>query len=62
MVLWFYDHPGWVKGTVKQRLLFAFHLLIALIGAFLSVAGTYSTVELIIDAYATDAIGKFRLR
>lgn len=57
MLLWFHDHRSWFKGTIKQRMAFAFHALIALIGAFLSVGGTYSTVELIIDAYATNAIG-----
>lgn len=40
-------------------LFYAFHCLLVLIGSFLSVGGTYSTVQLIIDAYRIGAIGEF---
>jgi hypothetical protein len=59
MVLWLYDYSSWYNGSVKQKLIFAFHVLIILIGAFLSVGGTYATVQSIIDAYANNTIGKF---
>jgi hypothetical protein len=34
------------------------HILIIMVGAFLTVGGTYSTVQLIIDAYADGSIGE----
>lgn len=59
---WLYDYRSTRFGTVKQKAFYAFHWLLILIGSFLSVGGTYSTVQLIIDAYASGSIGKSQLR
>ncbi|KAL2211410.1 neutral amino acid permease [Sarocladium strictum] len=57
MLLWFHDYRHWVKGSAKQKCIFGLHIFIVLVGSFLSVGGTYSTVKQIIDAYATGIIG-----
>jgi hypothetical protein len=43
---------------MKQKSIFGLHVLIVLVGAFLSIGGTYSTVQSIIDAYANNTIGE----
>lgn len=54
---WLYDHPGWRKGSASQKMGYAFHCGVFLLGCFMCVAGTYSTVQLIINAYANGTIG-----
>jgi len=57
-VAWLYDHWDYRKGSMLQMGAWAVFVLSFLIGIFMTVGGTYSTVQLIIDAYATGAIGR----
>ncbi|CZR64067.1 related to neutral amino acid permease [Phialocephala subalpina] len=56
---WLHDFKVWRTGTLKQKLAWGFHVLIILLGLFLTVAGTYSTVQGIVDAYAVGTIGEW---
>jgi hypothetical protein len=38
--LWLHDHHHWLKGSMLQKLGWAFHIFTILIGSFLTVAGT----------------------
>lgn len=58
---WIYDHSDWKKGGVFKMIAYWLHWLMLLLGAFMCVAGTYATVQLINEAYATGAIGEFFL-
>jgi hypothetical protein len=40
MLLWMYDFKAYRSGTMKQKIMYAFHVLILLLGLFLVVAGT----------------------
>ena len=57
--LWLYDHGAYRKGTMLQKLIWAFHVFLPFLGAFLCVGGTYGVVQSIITAYADGEIGKF---
>lgn len=59
MILWFHGHSDWIHGDFKKKLIYGLHVLIVLVGAFLSVGGTYSTIKLIVDFYATNPIGTY---
>ncbi|KAK6374004.1 hypothetical protein LTS17_007974 [Exophiala oligosperma] len=56
-IFWLHDFNHWRKGTFLQQLAWVMHIVVALIGAFLTVAGTYGTIRSIIDAYAQGIIG-----
>jgi len=57
-VLWLYDYMWWRKGSLLKQLAWCGFVLMFLLGAFMTVAGTYSTIKLIIEAYAQGSIGK----
>lgn len=57
-VFWLHDFSSWKTGSLLQRGAYALHCLLFILGCFMCVAGTYSTVQLIIDAYAEGTIGK----
>lgn len=57
-IFWLHDFNHWRKGTFLQQLAWVMHIVVALIGAFLTVAGTYGTIRSIIDAYAQGIIGE----
>lgn len=57
--LWLHDHGSYRTGTPVQKLLYYGHCFLPLLGAFLCVGGTYGTVQLIIDSYASGQVGEF---
>jgi hypothetical protein len=57
--LWLYDFAHYRKGSLGQKMLYAAHSFLPLLGAFLCVGGTYGVVQLIINAYANGEIGEF---
>lgn len=56
-LFWLSDFNSWRKGPILKQTAWLVHVLLILIGAFLTVAGTYTTVQAIIDAYAQGIIG-----
>jgi hypothetical protein len=57
-VFWMYDYHWWRKGPLLKQLAWGCFVFMFLLGAFMTVAGTYSTVVLIKEAYAAGSIGK----
>ncbi|ETI26757.1 hypothetical protein G647_10202 [Cladophialophora carrionii CBS 160.54] len=55
--LWLYDHRDWWKRSFKHQVAYALHWLLLLIGALVTVGGTYAVITQIADAYATGVIG-----
>jgi hypothetical protein len=55
--LWIYDHRDHYKGNMFQMALYAMHVFMIFLGLFMTVAGTYAVIQLIIDAYASGEIG-----
>ena len=55
--LWLYDHGHYRRGTLVQKVVYALHVALVLLGAFFLVGATYGVILMIIDAYATGAIG-----
>ncbi|OCT54271.1 hypothetical protein CLCR_00345 [Cladophialophora carrionii] len=58
--LWLYDHRDWWKRSFKHQVAYALHWLLLLIGALVTVGGTYAVITQIADAYATGLIGQSR--
>lgn len=56
-VLWLYDHMWFRKASILKQLAWGCFVAMFWIGAFVTVAGTYSTIELIILAYKSGQIG-----
>ena len=57
-LLHFYDHWNDIKvGSLMARLEWVFNAVLFLLGGFFTVSGTYGVVLLIIQAYASGAIG-----
>lgn len=57
-VLYFYDHWNVIKvGTLLQKAEWSLNVVLFLLGALFTIAGTYSVVLLIIQAYASGLIG-----
>lgn len=56
-ILWLFDFSHYRAGTPWQRLQYFFHWFLVVLGLFITVGGTYSTVLTIKDAYATGLIG-----
>jgi hypothetical protein len=56
--LWIYDHQHYRKGAWWQVMAYWLNWLMILLAVFLTVGGTYGTVQSIIDAYASGKIGK----
>jgi len=55
--LWLYDHKAYRSGTMLQKLIYALHAFLPVLGLFICVGGTYGVVESIIAAYADGEIG-----
>jgi amino acid permease len=55
---WLKDFWSWKRGSAGRQAAFWGHVFVVLVGTFMCVAGTYATVQLIIDAYAAGTIGK----
>jgi hypothetical protein len=57
MHLWLWDYADHRKGTLVQKLQWAFHLVMLLVGCFMTVGGAYAIIKTIISEYATGAVG-----
>ena len=57
-ILWFYDHWHYKSGTLVEKMKFYGHVLIFLVGVFMTIGGTYGVIVLIKQAYADGTIGK----
>jgi len=55
---WLHDFGHYRKGTMGEKVLWVGHWGIILLGTFLTVAGTYATIQSLIDAYAEGLIGE----
>ncbi|ETS86636.1 hypothetical protein PFICI_00464 [Pestalotiopsis fici W106-1] len=55
--LWCHDYSHYRKGNVWQITTYYLHVLMIAFGAFMTIGGTYSVIQEIIDAYASGAIG-----
>lgn len=56
--LWVYDHQSFRTGTALRKVSYWLHWGLILLGFFLTVAGTYSVVQELIDAYASGKIDR----
>ncbi|KAI0143883.1 amino acid transporter [Hypoxylon sp. NC0597] len=56
-VLWLFDFWHYRTGNFWQKLQYFFHCFLVILGLFITVGGTYSTILAIKDAYATGLIG-----
>ncbi|KAI1341379.1 amino acid transporter [Xylariaceae sp. FL0016] len=56
-ILWLHDFGHYRKGGLWQKTCWGFHWFLIVLGLFLFVGGTYSTILEIKNAYATGAIG-----
>ncbi|CAO2652315.1 Nn.00g005980.m01.CDS01 [Neocucurbitaria sp. VM-36] len=54
--LWIYDHANYWKGSWWQKVLYGLHVVLILIGLFLTVGGTYGVIVQIKDAYRDGTI------
>ena len=57
-MLWMHDFRGYAKGTGLQKMVFAAHVLIVLVGLFMVVGGTYGVATAIRDAFHNGLISK----
>lgn len=57
MHLWLWDFARYRKGSMWQKTQWAFHLVMLLVGGFMTVGGAYAIIQTIIDQYATGAVG-----
>lgn len=57
-IVWLSDFMWWRKGSFLKQIAWAFHVLVVLIGSFICVAGSYTTIQGIVDAYRLGIIGK----
>ena len=55
---WLYDHWFWYRGNLWNKLFWGFHWFLVFLGFFFLGGGTYGTVQQIIEAYETGAVGK----
>ncbi|WWC62253.1 uncharacterized protein I303_104849 [Kwoniella dejecticola CBS 10117] len=58
MTLWLYDFGNYRKGNVAKKSLWFFHVLFIFIGLFMTVGGSYTMIQTIIDAYATGSVDR----
>ncbi|KAI0134108.1 amino acid transporter [Xylariales sp. AK1849] len=56
-VLWLYDFWEHRRGSLWQKTLYLFHWFLIILGAFICIGGTYSTILAINEAYASGEIG-----
>lgn len=56
--IWLYDNSEYRRGGILKQILYGLHILLFLFGCFLCVAGTYGSVQSIINAYHNGTIGK----
>ncbi|KAI0885529.1 amino acid transporter [Annulohypoxylon maeteangense] len=56
-ILWLFDFSHYRTGSLWQKSQYFFHWFLVVLGLFITVGGTYSTILAIKDAYATGLIG-----
>ncbi|RDW77408.1 hypothetical protein BP6252_05461 [Coleophoma cylindrospora] len=56
-LFWLHDYSDWRRGSAGKKVAYWLHWLLVVLGVFIMIAGTYATVQLIIDAYAAGTIG-----
>lgn len=56
--LWVFDHKDYRRGDLRERALYWSHIAVILIGALMSVGGTYGVVVQIMDAYRSGSIDR----
>ncbi|RDW63845.1 hypothetical protein BP5796_10347 [Coleophoma crateriformis] len=56
-LFWLHDYSDWRRGSAGKKIAYWLHWLLVALGVFIMIAGTYATVQLIIDAYAAGTIG-----
>ncbi|CAL5871216.1 uncharacterized protein PFLUO_LOCUS5464 [Penicillium psychrofluorescens] len=49
--LWLYTHGHYLRGNVISRVIYGLHVLLILLGAFMTVGGTYGVIVQINEAY-----------
>ncbi|KAF5709065.1 amino acid transporter [Fusarium mundagurra] len=57
-LLWMHEYKRYKTGTPTQKVKYGFHILIMLFGFFMMIAGVYSVVVLIKEAFDTGTIAK----
>lgn len=55
--LWFSLHEGYRTGSAGQQALWWFHVVILLLGLFLSIGGTYANISNIVDQFRAGKVG-----
>jgi hypothetical protein len=55
---WLHDHAEYRSNTVGRKAIYYLHCFILLLGTFLTVGGTYGTVQQVVDEYANGSIGE----
>lgn len=56
MHLWLYDFADYRKQSLVRKAQWAFHLIMLLVGVFMSVGGAYAMIQTIITEYATGQV------
>lgn len=54
--LWIHDHADYWKGNWLRKILYGLHMILIMIGLFLTVGGTYGVIVQIMDAYRDGTI------
>ncbi|KAJ5241275.1 uncharacterized protein N7469_002866 [Penicillium citrinum] len=54
--LWVYSHGEYLKGTLWRQTIYGLHILLILLGLFMTVGGTYGVIVQINNAYADGSI------
>lgn len=55
--LWFSLHRGYRTGSVREQMLWWFHVGILILGLFLSIGGTYANISNIVDQFRAGHVG-----
>lgn len=56
MHLWLWDFADHRKGTMLQKLTWLFHVVMLVVGLFMTVGGAYAMIKTIIMEYQTGAV------
>jgi hypothetical protein len=54
--LWLYGHGEYLKGGLWRQMIYGLHILLVLLGVFMTVGGTYGVIVQINEAYADGSI------
>jgi len=56
MNLWLYDFAHYRKETLVRKLQWCFHVIIFVVGLFITFGGSYAMIKTIADEYATGKV------